>query len=121
VLALRLSVCGTTSDTPFFERCQFGSSNDLRGYAVGRYYDDAMYAAQVEYRAPLWRRFGGVVFAGVGSVGASFGDLDTSGSLTSTGVGLRYLASPEQRVNVSVDFAFGRDESALYIYIGEAF
>jgi hypothetical protein len=121
VLALRLSLCGTTSDTPFFERCQFGSSNDLRGYPAGRYYDDAMYAAQIEYRAPLWKRLGCVVFAGVGSVARTFGALDTADSLTAAGVGLRYLASPEQRVNVSVDYAVGRDESALYVYIGEAF
>jgi outer membrane protein assembly factor BamA len=121
VLALRLSVCGTTDDTPFFERCQFGSSNDLRGYPVGRYYDDAMYAAQVEYRAPLWKRVGGVVFAGVGSVASSFADLDAGRTLSAAGIGLRFLASPEQRVNVSIDWAVGRDESALYVYIGEAF
>ena len=65
----------SSNDTPFFERCQFGSSNDLRGYPVGRYYDDAMYAAQIEYRAPLWKRLGAVAFAGVGSVASSFGDL----------------------------------------------
>jgi outer membrane protein assembly factor BamA len=121
VLALRLALCGTTNDTPFFERCQFGSSNDLRGYAVGRYYDDVMYAAQIEYRTPLWKRLGGVVFAGVGSVASSFSDLDTADSLPAAGFGLRYLASPKQRVNVSADLAFGRDESALYVYIGEAF
>jgi hypothetical protein len=121
VLAMRLSICAATTDTPFFERCQFGSSNDLRGYAVGRYYDDAMYATQVEYRAPLWKRLSGVVFAGIGSVAGSFGALDTANSLSASGIGLRYLASPEQRVNISVDFAVGRDESAFYVYIGEAF
>jgi outer membrane protein assembly factor BamA len=121
VFAWRASVCGTSSDTPFFERCQFGSSNDLRGYPVGRYYDDAMYAAQIEYRAPLWKRLGAVAFAGVGSVASSFSDLGSSDTLTAAGVGLRILASKEQRLNVSIDFAVGRDESAFYVYIGEAF
>jgi outer membrane protein assembly factor BamA len=121
VIAWRASVCGTSSDTPFFERCQFGSSNDLRGYPVGRYYDDAMYAAQIEYRAPLWKRLGAVAFAGVGSVASSFSDLGSSDRLTAAGVGLRILASKEQRLNVSIDFAIGRDESAFYVYIGEAF
>src|SRR5882672_7192551 len=114
VIAWRVSLCGTSSDTPFFERCQFGSSNDLRGYAVGRYYDDAMYAAQIEYRAPLWKRFGAVAFAGAGSVASSFGDLASADTLASGGVGLRFLASKEQRVNVSLDYAIGRDESTLY-------
>ncbi len=121
VLAWRVSVCGTSSDTPFFERCQFGSSNDLRGYPVGRYYDDAMYAAQIEYRAQLWKRLGAVAFAGLGSVASSFGDLGSSDTLAAGGVGLRILASKEQRLNVSIDFAVGRDESAFYVYIGEAF
>lgn len=121
VIALRVSLCDTTSDTPFFERCQFGSSRDLRGYPAGRYYDDSMYAAQIEYRAPLWKRLGAVVFAGVGSVASSFEDLDSGDSLPAGGVGLRFLASTEQRVNVSLDFAVGRDESTFYVYIGEAF
>jgi hypothetical protein len=121
VFAWRVSLCSTSNDTPFFERCQFGSSHDLRGYPVGRYYDDAMYAAQIEYRAPLWKRLGAVAFAGVGSVASSFGDLGSSDTLAAGGVGLRILASKEQRLNVSIDFAIGRDESALYMYIGEAF
>jgi len=121
VFAWRVFVCQTSDDTPFFERCQFGSSNDLRGYPVGRYYDDAMYAAQVEYRLPLWWRFGAVVFGGVGSVAGSFGDLTSSDTLPAGGVGLRFRASQEQKLNLSLDLAYGRDESALYMYIGEAF
>ena len=121
VLALRLSLCGTTDDTPFFERCQFGSAHDLRGYPVGRYYDDAMYAAQIEYRAPLWWRLGAVAFAGVGSVASDFGDFGSEDTLSAAGVGLRILASKDQRLNVSIDYAVGRDESTFYVYIGEAF
>lgn len=121
VFAWRVSLCSTSNDTPFFDRCQFGSSNDLRGYAVGRYYDDAMYAAQIEYRAPLWKRLGAVAFAGVGAVASSFGDFGSSDTLAAGGVGLRILASKEQRLNVSIDLAVGRDESTLYVYIGEAF
>jgi len=121
VFAMRLSLCSTTHDTPFFERCQFGSSHDLRGYAVGRYYDDAMYAAQVEYRAPIWKRLGAVAFAGIGGVAHSFGDFGSGETLAAGGVGLRFLASPEQKMNVSVDFAVGKDDSTFYVYIGEAF
>lgn len=121
VLALRASLCSASNDTPFFERCQFGSSHDLRGYPVGRYYDDAMYAAQIEYRAPLWWRLGAVAFAGVGSVASSFSNLGSEDTLAAGGVGLRFLASKDQRLNVSLDFAWGRDESTFYVYVGEAF
>lgn len=121
VFAWRAFICHTSDDTPFFERCQFGSSRDLRGYPVGRYYDDAMYAAQVEYRLPLWWRFGAVIFGGVGSVAGSFSDLGSSDTLPAAGVGLRFLASQEQKLNLSLDLAYGRDESTIYMYIGEAF
>jgi outer membrane protein assembly factor BamA len=121
VLASRLSMCSTTRDTPFFERCQFGASSDLRGYPIGRYFDDAMYAMQLEYRAPLWGRFSGVAFAGIGSIAGSMSGLDSSRLLPAAGAGLRYLASKDQRLNVSVDYAIGRDESAFYVYIGESF
>jgi hypothetical protein len=46
-------------------------------------------------------------------------DLDSSRSLPAAGAGLRYLASRDQRLNVSIDYAVGRDESAFYVYIGE--
>ena len=122
VFAWRVSLCSTSDDTPFFERCQFGSSNDLRGYPVGRYYDDAMYAAQIEYRAPLWRRLGrrGLRRRWLGGQFVSAISVP-SDTLAAGGVGLRILASKEQRLNVSIDFAVGRDESTLYMYIGEAF
>ena len=80
-----------------------------------------MYAAQIEYRARLWRRLGAVVFAGVGCGRGLFRKLDSGDTLPAGGVGLRFLASTEQRVNVSLDFAVGRDESTFYVYIGEAF
>jgi len=121
VFAWRVSLCSTSDDTPFFDRCQFGSSNDLRGYAVGRYYDDAMYAAQIEYRAPLWKRLGAVAFVGAGAVASSFDDFGSSDTLAAGGLGLRILASKEQRLNLSIDWAVGRDESTWYMYIGEAF
>ncbi|HEY6124627.1 MAG TPA: BamA/TamA family outer membrane protein [Steroidobacteraceae bacterium] len=121
VLAWRVALCETSDDTPFFERCQFGSAHDLRGYPVGRYYDDAMYAAQVEYRVPLWKRLGAVAFAGVGGVAESFGDFGSDDTLGAAGVGMRVLASKDQRLNVSIDYAVGRDDSTFYVYIGEAF
>ncbi len=39
----------------------------------------------------------------------------------SIGAGLRFLASQKYGVNVSLDYAIGRDTRAFYFYIGEAF
>ncbi len=50
-----------------------------------------------------------------------FSNFDTDGILPSVGVGARFLASKEHRVNVSVDYAVGDNSAAFYVYIGEAF
>ena len=121
LIAVRVSVCGADGNVPFYDLCLFGAHNDLRGYVVGQYRDKAMYAAQAEYRRPLFDRFGFVAFAGVGSVANSFGSFNSDNLLPSIGVGARYMASKKYRVNVSMDYAVGRDFHGLYFYIGEAF
>lgn len=121
VLALRASACRAGGSTPFFDLCLFGTGGDLRGYVGGQYRDRAMLALQGEARVPVHGRFGAIAFAGVGAVAPTFGKIADGRALPAAGVGLRYLASPRERVNVSVDNAWGRHSSAFYIYIGEAF
>jgi hypothetical protein len=121
VLALRAFICGASDHTPLFDLCLYGSGSDLRGYEIGRYRDRAMFATQAEYRFPLGGRFGAVAFAGTGKVAPAFGDMGTVVWLPSVGVGLRWLASPKARVNLSFDVARGRDETSGYIYVKEAF
>ena len=121
VLALRAFACGASDHTPLFDLCLYGNGADLRGYEIGRYRDRAMFATQAEYRIPLGGRFGAVAFAGTGKVASSFGELRNELWLPSLGVGLRWLASPRARVNLSLDLARGRDETSGYIYVREAF
>ena len=121
VLALRGFACAASERTPLLDLCLFGAGGDLRGYEAGRYRDRAMFAAQAEYRFPLGGRFGGVAFAGTGKVASSFGDMGREPDLPSVGAGIRWLASEKARVNLSVDVAAGRDMTALYVYVKEAF
>lgn len=121
VLALRASLCAASDSAPFFAVCQFGQTSDLRGYVIGRYRDVAMAATQGELRWRFTKRFGAVAFAGVGDVAGSFGELEPGDPLWSAGAGLRFLASPENHVNIGVDVAYAEDETSLYFRIGEAF
>jgi hypothetical protein len=61
------------------------------------------------------------VFAGVGEVAKDLRDLGLENLLPSAGGGLRYMVSEKERVNLSIDYARGREGAALYFYIGEAF
>ena len=121
VLALRGALCRASDGAPFFDICLFGASNDLRGYETGQYRDRAMGAVQAEYRWQFARRWGALFFAGVGGVAPSMGDLADARALPSGGMGLRFKASTAYNVNVSLDYAVGRDTDAVYVYIGESF
>jgi outer membrane protein assembly factor BamA len=121
VLAVRGSICRAGQDTPFFDLCLFGASNDLRGYETGQYRDRALAAVQAEYRWRFSPRWGAVFFGGIGSVAPTLGDLTDSVSLPSGGAGLRFRASKTYNINISLDYAVGRDSEAVYFYIGEAF
>lgn len=120
VIAGRVALCDVGGGAPFYDLCLFGQNNDLRGYVAGQYRDRSLAAAQVEYRRDLFWRIGAVAFVGVGGVAPSFDKLGST-LLPAAGLGLRFRASKQHRVNASVDFAAGKDSHAFYFYIGEAF
>ncbi|UCD69561.1 MAG: BamA/TamA family outer membrane protein [Betaproteobacteria bacterium] len=122
VLAGRVSLCGATDDAPFFDLCLYGANNDIRGYTAGRYQDFRLFAAQAEWRAQFSARWGGVVFAGLGQVAPTFGDMNSDDWLPGGGFGVRWMAAKENKVNIRADLAWGKSEDALfYLSIGEAF
>ena len=121
VFAGQVSFCALDGDVPFTELCLYGTGNDLRGYTGGQYRDRSMYTVQGETRWQFAERWGAVLFAGIGSVANRVSDLLSVTQLPSAGVGLRWLASKQYKVNLSLDVAVGRDGSAVYLYIGEAF
>lgn len=121
VLAARGTVCAAPGDTPYYGLCKFGSSMDLRGYVGGRYRDTTMVTVQAEFRWRFTKRWGAVAFAGVGEVADSFSDYNTDNLLPSAGVGLRFMLSTDNRLNLSFDYAVGKDSSAAYFYVAESF
>ena len=62
-----------------------------------------------------------VAFAGIGQVAPSISDMNSDDLLPSYGMGIRFRISEEQRINLSIDYARGRDSDAWYFRIGEAF
>jgi hemolysin activation/secretion protein len=80
-----------------------------------------MLTAQAEYRWRFYKRWGAVAFAGVGQVAENFGDYNTDNLLPSAGIGARFMLSEKNRLNLSVDYAVGKDTSALYFYVAESF
>jgi hypothetical protein len=108
-------------DPPFGNMAQAGGSRLLRGMLVGRFRDMHFVGAQVEYRYPLFWRFGGVAFGGLGRVAAELGDFDFSGLKYSAGGGLRFALQQQERITVRLDVGKSNDDSAFYFALLEAF
>ena len=121
VVAWQVSGCAVNGKAPFYQLCMFGASRIIRGYPVGRYLDERLLAGQAEWRWNFRPRWGIVAFGGLGQVGKSFSDFKSDNILVSGGVGLRWMASVENRVNLSLDYALGEHDNYIYVYVGEAF
>jgi len=125
VVAYEAAFCGTSGDPPFYGNCIYGTSNQLRGYTAGRYFTQYAFSTQSEYRLELPKRFGLVVFGGLGEVrpGSSqlFQRLQNSHFLPSAGIGPRFMLSSKYHVNLRADVGWGRDGHTFGLGIGEAF
>ncbi len=120
-LATQLYACGTGDQAPYFLQCLYGSAGVLRGYPVGKYYDQTMWGAQIEYRWHVLSRWIATGFAGVGGVAPSFGSYTSEDILPAAGIGVRWIAEPREKATLRLDYAWGKDRGAFYLSIGEAF
>lgn len=106
---------------PFLDMAKVGNDDILRGYASNRFRDNHFAGLQLEYRFPVWRRFGMVVFTGVGDVFRTANDIKMSSLKYSFGSGIRYAINTKERLNVRLDYGIGRSSDAFYIMLTEAF
>ncbi|GAB3887555.1 BamA/TamA family outer membrane protein [Spirosoma agri] len=114
----------TNGDVPFNQMALLGSEIIMRGYYPGRYRDKAYVATQVEYRwlpFSFSRRFGAAVFAAVGTVGSSPGQIQLGNLLPTGGGGVRYLLFKKKDVFLRADVGVTREGLGFYILTGEAF
>jgi len=125
VLAYDAYFCGTGGAPPFYGNCIYGTSNELRGYIAGKYFTRYTLATQLEYRLVLPKRFGLVVFGGLGGTIPAGSQLlqrvQNAHFLPAGGGGLRYELSKKYHVNLRADIAQGRDGHTFGMGVGEAF
>jgi len=120
VLAFQGVAQHTTGTPPFWMLSGVGTV--IRGYPIPRYVDKSMVAVQVEYRVvPVWWRLGVAVFAGVGQVADSLPAIKFDNLKYAVGLGLRLQLFKQEKMNVRLDYGFGRDSSGDYIDLPEAF
>lgn len=106
-------------NTPWTMLAQMGGSYRMRGYYEGRYRDECLSEVQVEIRQHVWRRIGVTVWGGAGNVYRNLGRFRVSETLPNCGIGLRWEF--KKRVNVRLDYGFGKKQSGFIFQINEAF
>ncbi len=120
VIAGRFDMFLGLGDVPF-EGQRVVGRDDIRGYSKGEYRGDQVYAVQAEYRRNLVGRFGAVAFAGL-AMAVNPGEEDpTSPLLPGVGAGVRFMAIPDERINIGFDGAIGKNDWGIYFRITEAF
>lgn len=119
VLAADLYAVFNSDGTPWPMLARMGGGQRMRGYYQGRYTDNDMITVQVELRQRIWRRIGCAVWGGAGNVFPSLGRFDWSQTLPNYGAGFRWEL--KKRVNVRLDYGFGKKTSGFLLNINEAF
>lgn len=121
VLALNAVGVVTTGDAPFHQLATLGGTKRLRGYFDGRFRDKRLLLLQGEYRLPLFWRFGATAFGGAGWVGSEKEAIRSTFVHWNAGAGLRIALDRRQKINLRLDYGFGKGESGFYLTVGEAF
>ncbi len=105
---------------PINELAALGGSELMRGYYQGRFLENNMLAAQVEYRFPIYSPIGMVVFAGAGEVYNKISELRLNSIKVGYGAGLRLKIVKSENLNLRFDVARGENIN-FYFGIAEAF
>ena len=119
VLAADLYGEFNSAGTPWPMLARLGGGQRMRGYYEGRYTDNDLVAVQLELRQRIWRRIGCTVWGGAGNVFADFASWRWSHTLPNYGFGLRWEL--KKRVNIRLDYGFGRKTGGFLLNINEAF
>ena len=121
ILAFQSVMRWNFGQVPFLDMAMVGGDDILRGYARNRFRDHHFWGTQLEYRYPLWWRFGLTHFAGVGDVYRQPSDIAFRTLKYSVGSGVRFVVNPAERLNIRFDYGYGREGGQFYLMVTEAF
>lgn len=121
VLAGQITLESSGGDVPFQLMPWLGDEDIMRGFYKGRYIDKHYYAAQIEYRYPVYWRFSGTVFGAIGDVGSDLGDFSTGTIKGAYGLGLRFLLDRSRNLRIRIDMAKSPEKLQFYFNVKEAF
>ena len=117
ILAIQAWYSFTAGQAPFQQISLIGGSDIMRGYFEGRYRDLQAMVYQAEYRLPVYRKLGLVIFGSAGQVAGKVSDYRLPRFKYGAGLGFRYKLN-EEGLNFRLDLAFG-NQTAFYFGLNE--
>lgn len=120
-LALNAYSCFNFGDVPFRAMPVIGGSRLMRGFYRGRFRDNNLIVLQLESRIHLYKRFGMVLFAGMGQVSKKVNNFTLDGFKYNYGYGIRYKINKKENINLRLDMGLTEEGHGLYIVFAESF
>jgi len=117
VLALQSYIDWVSGEVPFQKLPRIGGSDLMRGFFEGKYRGQRVLVQQAEYRFPVYRNLGMVVYSGLGQMSYSGTSSIINPPNLSGGIGFRYKLNKEG-LNIRIDIGYG-DQRAFYFGLGE--
>jgi len=123
ILALNLYNENTLGEAPFNHLALMGGNKKMRGYYEGRFRDNHYLLTQAEFRFPIYKRFGAVLFGAYGMISEDWKNLEKENFKYTLGAGLRFVLSKKDHINIRVDVGYGEggESPQFYVTVGEAF
>ena len=118
VLAFRYWMQYIQGDAPYYELSKIGDGWTARGYKAERFLDRNMALISVEYRFPIYKKIGGVLFVDTGRVWPEISGFNLRNLHSNVGWGLRYyLANFVTRF----DMGISREGTRIFFNFGHVF
>ena len=123
ILACNFYSAASYGDIPFYYLHQLGGKNKMRGISNKfMYINTHSTYVQTEIRKHIWGRFGIVAFGAAGNAYSSLRTVRFEHTKYVYGVGLRFLTSEDEKLNLRIDYGRGSShDSGVYITMREAF
>jgi hypothetical protein len=112
----RLDGRAARGDVPFYQMPYI----DMRGVPAVRFQDKNVGVAETELRWNITSRWALIGFLGAGRAWGREVDFSDASNEVSKGGGFRYLIARELGVYMGVDVAWGPEDTAFYIQVGNA-
>jgi outer membrane protein insertion porin family len=118
ILAVRFWLQHVQGTTPYYEQSIIGGSGTARGLKADRFIDLAFTLVSIEYRFPLYKKLGGVLFTDTGRVYPHIRHLNFRNWKPSVGAGLRYYL---ENFVVRFDIGNSLEGTRIFFNFGQVF